>query len=163
MDSLGPGMARANPHMHGMLAYGYYIADSGNEYVRYKTSWGGSGDASISGWNAGNWQAELPVRGVIGYHPLPKITNVQQTNNMLNVQWDGPASILGTIANGTIQSTTPLHWYVLEKANALNSGNFEDVTAPTTQRSATLTNCCGGDTVFLRVKLLPPPSASSGP
>ena len=79
-----PNMPRANPEIHGMLAYGYYINNSGVNYVRYKTSWGGSGDTKLSQWTGANWQAELPLRGVIGFHPLPKITGITHTNDTWN-------------------------------------------------------------------------------
>ena len=110
-----PGMPRANPEMHGMLAYGYYLADSGAQYVRYKTSWGSSGDNTFSAWAAGAWQAQLSVRGLIGYHPLPKITSISAIGSSLHIEWDGPSS---TLSNVITQTTTPLHWYQVEKATA---------------------------------------------
>jgi hypothetical protein len=143
-------MPRANPIIHGMLAYGYYINNSGVNYVRYKTSWSGSGDATISQWAAANWQAELPLRGVIGFHPLPKFTGITHTNDAWNFKWDGPSSILKDLVTLT---TTNLHWYVLEKSRTLNTNQFVAITEPTSNRDITITNCCD-EAAFFRVKLL---------
>jgi hypothetical protein len=154
-----PLMPYGNPDMHGMLAYGYYIADSGNQYVRYKDSWGGSGNNRFALWGPQQWEASLPVRGIIGYHPLPQITQVQPLpHNTLAVQWSGPSSVLSNIVS---QTSTPLHLYVLEKATTLNPPNFEAAAAPTTKLNVTLTNCCGPQTVFFRLKLLPPGSTNA--
>ena len=145
-------MSRANPSVHGMLAFGYLITDDGRQFVRYRTSWGGSGDHRIRAWNSDDWEADLPVRGVIGYHPLPRITGVQRTNDSLTVKWDGPSSTLNDINTG---KATVVHVYVLEKSRTLDSGNFVAISQPTTKREATLTNCCEA-TTFFRVRLLPP-------
>jgi hypothetical protein len=150
-----PGMPRANPDMHGMLAYGYYITDSGSEYAIYRDSWGTvtASDVILSPWTPAIWQANLPVRGFIGYHPLPQITNLGQQGNNLTIQWDGPASVLQDV---TAQTTTPLHWYVVEKLTSVNPPVFAAVSQPTTDHSLTLTNCCGPEDGFFRVTLLPP-------
>jgi hypothetical protein len=152
-----PGMNRANPEMHGMLAYGYYVADSGNQYVRYKTSWGGSGDNTLSLWNSNVWQAQLPVRGFIGYHPLPQITRLTPAGNSVQIAWNGPSS---TLSNLLTQTTSPLHRYVVERATQLIPPNFQAVTDPNTDRSAILTNCCPDQAAFYRVRIVPPPSSS---
>jgi len=144
-----PNMPRANPIIHGMLAYGYYINNSGVNYVRYKTSWA-SGDTMLSQWAAANWQAELPLRGVIGFHPLPKFTSITHTNDAWNFKWDGPSSILKDLVTLT---TTNLHWYVLEKSTTPETDQFVAITEPTSNREITITNCCD-DAAFFRVKLL---------
>ncbi len=102
--ALGP-RNKANPHIHGMLAYGYYLAESGIQYVRYRTSWA-SGNNLLSAWTADEWQAALPVRGVIGYHPWPKITTIARTNASVTVRWDGPAARLTNLIEHT---TVDLH------------------------------------------------------
>ena len=48
---------------------------------------------------------ELPLRGVIGYHPS-QITEVREGN--LVILWDGPIPS-GDVATGTIK----LHWSLL--------------------------------------------------
>ncbi len=148
------GMPRANPHMHGMLAYGYYISDSGDQRVRYRTSWG-SGDNVLSLWNSAPWQAELPVRGVIGYHPRPQITQITPAGNSLVVEWQGPS---GSLSNVTTRVSTPLHRYVLEKATQLNPPNFQPVGEPTGDTRAVVADCCGTNSVFFRLELLPAPT-----
>jgi hypothetical protein len=154
------GMPRGNPDMHGMLAYGYYIADSGNQYVRYKTSWGSSGDNTFSLWGPQLWQAQLPVRGVIGYHPLPRITQVEPVSNGLLLSWEGPSAVLSNVVD---QTATSLDWYILEQATQLNPPDFQAVSSPTAGHSLVLTNCCGGSPSFLRIKLLPPSEAPTSP
>lgn len=153
------GMPRANPEIHGMLAYGYYIPDDGDPMVRYKTSWGGSGDRFLSKWGPQDWQAEMPLRGVIGYHPLPKITRVTPSDGSLTIEWDGPSSVLYNAGDGT---NTPLHWYVVEKTASLRPGEFEAVSEPTTEHRAVLIQCCPGERAFYRVRLMPPPPGAGG-
>jgi len=148
------GMERANPNMHGMLAYGYYTTDSGAQFVRYRTSWA-SGDNMLSKWEAEPWQAALPVRGVIGYHPLPQIINVLPSNDSITISWQGPSSML---SNVLAQTTMPLHWYVVEKATTLNPPDFSPVSAPTVEQTATIPLCCD-QAAFFRLKLMPPPSS----
>jgi hypothetical protein len=143
-------MPRANPEIHGMMAYGYYIADSGEKYVHYRTSWGDSGGNNfiVSEWNGLTWQANLPVRGVIGYRPKPKITKVTRANGNVTVSWDGPASLLYDNISGV---TTMVHRYVLERTPSLDQP-FEPVTSPSADHFATVPECCG--TAFFRVRLV---------
>jgi hypothetical protein len=146
-----PGMERANPLIHGLLAYGYYITDNGEQYVRYKTSWGSSGDNTFSKWNAGFWQANLPVRGVIGFRPLPQITRIVRTNDSLSIEWHGPSA---TISNLVTRAAIPLHTYVIERAASLEAGDFVAVTDPSTNQSVTLKDCCGEEAGFYRLRLI---------
>lgn len=147
-----PDMPRGNPYLHGMLAYGYYISDEGAQYVRYKTSWGSSGENTLSRWDAEIWQAQLPVRGVIGYHPLPKITKILPKDQGLTIEWHGPSSVLSNLVTRT---SAPLHWYVVEKAALLDPASFVDVSEPTSERTITIDRCCE-EAAFFRVRLLPP-------
>jgi len=142
-------LPNANPHLHGMLAYGYRLDDRGRKYVRYRTSWA-SGSQVFSEWTADFWQADLPVRGVIGYHPLPQITSVSRSNDFLTVSWAGPASVLTNVTSAT--GLNP-HGYVLEKANSIPNGPFEAVSSPTLGRTMTITNCCGAS-AFYHVRLI---------
>ncbi len=151
-----PGMPRANPEIHGMLAYGYYVADDGTQYVRYRTSWA-SGDYEFSAWTTNDWTPEgalnLPLRGVIGYHPLPQITSVTRTNGQVAVRWDGPSSQLFDVDSG---AATPLHYYVVEMATSLTPPNFSAVAAPTTDHALSLPDP-GGAAAYFRLKLISPP------
>ena len=144
-------MIKANPHIHGMLAYGYFIADSGARFVRYRTSWA-SGDNMVSEWNSKFWQADLPVRGVIGYHPLPQIKNVSFANRAVTIRWDGPDSNLFNLEDG---AAAPLHAYVVEQTAGLGVAGWTAVTAPLSEHTATIANCCDG-TTFFRVRLVKP-------
>jgi hypothetical protein len=147
------GIKHLNAEIHAMLAFGYYVKATGEQYVRYKTSWGGSGNSTLSLWNSSDWQAALPVRGVVGYHPLPQVTKVAATNGSLTISWDGPASVLSNLAT---HESIPLHSYVVERAASLD-GPFVAISEPTSEHTYTIPNCCG-ENAFFRVKLLPPPA-----
>jgi hypothetical protein len=143
------GKARVNPFIHGMLAFGYYVNDSGRQYVRYKTSWGGSGENTLSEWGPGVWQAELPVRGVIGFHPLPKIKRATRDASGIVLEWEGPDTrLFNTIDRTTV---TPQQ-YIVEQAVGPDFKSFQAISGPLTERQFTVTNCCS-DTVFFRIRL----------
>lgn len=150
-----PGMPRGNPNIHGMLAYGYYITDSGEQRVRYKTSWGSSGENTMRLWDARPWEADLPVRGVIGFHPRPRITSLSRQSGAVILEWEGPSSALMNLAT---RESTELHRYVVEKSNSLAPANFEPVTEPATDKVAVVTDCCPEESTFFRITLLPAPS-----
>ena len=148
------GMPRANPRIHGMLAYGYYISDSGAQYVRYRTSWG-SGNNMFHLWSPNAWEATMPVRGVIGYHPLPKIQSVAYSHGNLTLRWDGPAAQLYVRDDSSPGTTQWAHGYVVEKADSLDPQAFAQVSPVLTERELTLTNLTG-QAAFFRVKLVKP-------
>lgn len=147
------GQSGVNPEIHGMLAYGYLIDDTGNSYVRYRTSWA-SGDREFSPWTAEDWTPEqslnLPLRGVVGFHPRPRITRIQPLQGGVRVEWVGPLAVL---RNDLTSVETPVHRYVVERASALASSAWTPLTEPVDALSAELTDCCG-DQAFLRVRLV---------
>ena len=145
-------MLKANPHIHGMLAYGYFIQDTGEKFVRYRTSWA-SGDNRFHEWTSAAWEAELPVRGVICYHPLPQIKQVMFADHAVTLNWDGPDSSLLNLGDG---STTPLHAYVVEQSATLNAHAWTALTPPLSQHTATISNCCDSSTTFFRLRLAKP-------
>jgi hypothetical protein len=149
-------MARANPQIHGILAYGYLenLPEEGyNQAVLVKTSWGNSGIYALPEWLPNFWlPVSVHVRGVIGYHPRPKVRNVARESGNIVITWEGPDSKLYDALAG---STTQVHRYVVEMATQLNPPNFAPVTGPTTDRTETLPD--PGGTAFYRVQLLPPP------
>ena len=145
------GMPKANPEIHGMLVYGYqaYAGFGTNVYCR--TSWG-SGDNITYNWSTTPWTGSLSVRGVIGYHPRPKIRSITVAGADVTIIWDGPASQLYDVINGT---TTPTHTYQLERSTFLDASAFTPVGPPTTDLNITIHDCCDS-TVFYRVQLLSP-------
>lgn len=145
-----PGMPRANPNVHGMLAFGYFISDTGTKFVRYKTSWGSSGDHTMKEWNGAEWEARLPVRGVIGYRPRPQIKAFTRTEEGLKIRWNGPASTLRNLITG---QSTPLHRFVIERSTGVQATEFTRVTEPTTGFEATVP-LPAGESTFYRVRLL---------
>jgi hypothetical protein len=144
-----PGMELANPNIHGMLAYGYYIKSDGKRFVRYKNSWGSSGMHSLREWNADDWEANLPIRGVIGYRPLPQIMEFEHSGSNLTLRWHGPSASLTNFAGRT---STNLHWYVVERSTPDEPGTFTQVSEPTSQREHTVTDA--NPAGFYRIKLL---------
>lgn len=144
-----PGMPRANPAVHMMVAYGYVETDDGLQGVRYRTSWA-SGDSVYSAWNSEIWQAFLPVRGVITYHPQPKIKSVTRSGGQVSIQWDGPSSVLVDNSDG---SSKIVHHYVIERADSLSNGSFVPVTEPATAQDASFPLAVGAQ-AFFRVKLV---------
>jgi hypothetical protein len=149
-----PGMSRANPEIHGMLAYGYYIDDAGGNWVRYKTSWGGSGDNTIDQWGGQGWRpVYISVRGFIKYRPFPKITEVNRLESNLKIKWDGPASLLLDITSGETKS---VNWYVVERSDTLTNPKFLPISEPSVDHEATVT-AAPGATGFFRVRMVSPP------
>jgi hypothetical protein len=152
-------MTKANPEIHGIVAYGYYEPDGGTPSVHLRTSWA-SGDYVYWPWMESDWLDlgwtgfHMTLRGVISYHPLPRIMEVKRANGQLTLRWHGPASELYDAENDVL---TQLHWYVVEKATSLTAGGFTPVAPSTTEHELTLPEP-SGQTVFLRVKLVPPGS-----
>jgi len=138
-----------NPEIHSMLAYGYYI-NNGVNSVRYRTSWA-SGNNSLSAWNSLNWQADMPVRGVIGFHPTPKIRLCSLAQGALTLQWDGPAS---DVWDSTLQTSKRVHGYVVEMSATCSPADFQPVSAVILTNRFTITNC--PSPAFLRLKLVRP-------
>jgi len=145
------GMARANPDIHGMLAYGY---EASLHWVYVRTSWA-SGIAYYT-WEAQPWfdwrpyeDVVLAVRGVIGFHPRPKIKSATREGANLRLVWEGPASQLYDGASG---ATTSASRYQVEQSPSLAPSQFNPVGPVTTG----LTLAVPASPGFYRVKLLPP-------
>lgn len=145
-------MLRANPEIHAMLIYGYYVT-GGKQYVRVRTSWG-SGDNVLHEWRDMSWVGQsLPVRGVLGFHPRPQIVASERAGDRLTLRWVGPDA---EVFDATTAETRRAHWYVVERATALAPDQFVEVSPPTTAREWEGSSCCPGS-VFYRVKLVPTP------
>ncbi len=139
-----------NPEIHSMLAYGYYV-NAGVSYVRYRTSWA-EGD-KLSVWGPQNWQANMPVRGVIRYHPLPRIRQWQYSaaSSSLTLQWDGPAAILYDQVQGT---TRPAQGFVVEMSPSLWPPAFAALSPVLTTNTFSIANCPAP--ALFRVKVVKP-------
>ena len=148
------GSTRVNPDIHGVLAYGYEEDLAfGVRFVYIRTSWG-SGEGVYQSWDAGPWLGltgpELHVRGVIGFHPRPRIRSVSRSGGNLTVSWEGPSAQLST------QTGTRLpHMYQLERSPTLQPPAFVSVGPKTTSRTMTVPDSDGA-MAFYRVKLLGP-------
>ena len=149
-------MQRANPDTHAVLVYGYVDDPEGSvkESVLLRTSWGPQADPSygIQPWISTNWVGLFPVRGVIGFHPKPKLTRVRRENDHVTVEWDGPAAQL---VDALSENVRPAHRYQLERSPTLNPPRFEPVGSPTTEHSEVVTECCAAG-AFYRIRLLAP-------
>jgi hypothetical protein len=139
----------ANPSIHSMLVYGYYTNTTGL-YARYMTSWA-SGPNMLSLWGSQVWQASMPVRGVIGYHPLPKIRQASLSGTDLVLQWDGPTSDLYNSALGT---TNRVHGYVIEMSPSLSPWSGSDVSPVLTTNMFTISGAPAP--AFFRLRLVKP-------
>ncbi|HEV8544568.1 MAG TPA: hypothetical protein VGR78_19435 [Verrucomicrobiae bacterium] len=149
-----PGMPRGNPEIHAMLAYGYVTTDDGQQIVRYRTSWG-SGDNMYSIWGPDVWQAGMTLRGVLLFHPAPKITKTEVVEGGLKISWDGPSS---TLIDNTAGASFPTHWYGLEKEDDLN-GEFTPAADPVSDLEITVSVPYPARNVFFRVKVMTPEQA----
>ncbi len=140
------GVPNMNPLIHSMLAYGYYLS-GGVSYVRYRTSWN-SGDNRLRAWTSQVWEIDLPVRGVICFHPLPKIRDCSLSEGNLTLRWDGPAADLYESMTG---ATRRVHGYVVEMSPSLTTPEYTAVSDTLTNNSFTVTNCPAP--AFFRVRL----------
>jgi len=147
------GRDHVNPTMHGMLAYGYLIEDDGTRYVRYRTSWA-SGDFSFSVWNSDNWTPEgilnLPLRGVIGFHPVPTITSATPVSEGLKLQWHAPRSVL--FNEGEKTSKQPQS-YAVEWSSDIAATTFQPTGIETQELEATVP-ARSDKAVFYRIRIL---------
>lgn len=139
-------MPNANPNIHAMVAYGYYI-NNGRNYVRYRTSWA-SGDNSLREWTSAFWETSLPVRGVIGYRPLPKIRSWHIRGSDLELTWDAPASEL---KDGTTGNVKRVHGYVVQMSPALSNPTFTAISPVLTTNIFTVTN--SASPAYFRIQL----------
>ncbi len=147
------GIDGVNPEIHGMLAYGYLVTDAGECYVHYRTSWA-SGDRNFSLWTDAVWTPEnslnMPLRGVIGFHPRPRLTQVSAAAGQVHLRWEGPLAVLHDEVAGV---DAPVQRYVVERAPSATSDRWEAVTEPIAGLSADIAPCCDG-TVFFRLRLV---------
>lgn len=142
------GGRNVNPVIHTMLAFGYMSTASYN-YVLYKTSWG-EGD-HYRAWNSNKWEANLPVRGVIGYHPLPKLTSFSISGADLQLGWHGPVS---DVVNSATGITNRVHGYIVEMSTSSPASGYVSISPVLLTNSFTVTNC--PTPAFFRVELVKP-------
>jgi hypothetical protein len=149
----------ANPEIHGVMIYGYFSdplagIDKG---IIIRTSWAsGSSDQftdpslwpriELTQWTGGAWLGLYPVRGVIGFHPKPKIIHFARTGGNIALNWHGPSAQVYDALSGT---TTLPHRYCVQRATTLNPANWTPIAVPTTELSATVPDVEG--TAFYRV------------
>lgn len=145
------GMPKANPAIHGMLVYGYQTFEGLGTNVYVRDSWGGG--ERTRPWSPVTWVDDrtLPLRGLIGYHPKPRMRSISISGAEVTITWDGPSSELYDDLTG---ATTAVHFFQLEKSTSLNPASFQPVGVPTPERTITIPDCCG-DAAFYRVQLLP--------
>jgi hypothetical protein len=141
-----------NPEIHGVMIYGLF-SDPGSgidKGVIIRTSWG-SGDGVIMNWTLNNWLGLFPVRGVIGFHPRPKVRTISRGAGTITMAWDGPSAQLYDAISGV---ATDVHRYAVQQATQLNPANWKFVGTTNSTRSVTLP-ASAGTTTFYRVVLVP--------
>lgn len=146
------GQTRVNPEIHGMLVFGYLIED-GVPFVRFRTSWA-TGD-NFAAWGPDSLTPpgvlDFPLRGVIGYHPKPRIRVRQPVANGLLLKWDAPAAILVDDAAGERRQ---VHRYVVEQATTPDpNASWTAVTSLLESREATVPVPTSGN-AFYRIRLV---------
>jgi len=142
-------MLRANPRSWAVLAYGYYIGDDASEWVHVRNS--GNGTVTEN-WSGDNWSPGYPVRGAITFHPKPRITNISRDGANISLTWE---ALTGRLYNSDLAGSTNLtRQFVIERATAPD-GPYNPLTAPSTNRIATFSDCCS-DAAFFRVRQLDP-------
>lgn len=148
------GQSRVNPDIHGMLAYGYRIEDDGTRFVRFRTSWG-SGDFVFAVWGPEPWTPlgilNFPLRGVVGYHPKPKIRSVSREGANLVLRWDASEANLVDDLTGDIRAAQ-LH--VVEWADSPAASVWTAVSEPLKTRELRVP-LPSMDRVFYRVRSVP--------
>jgi len=151
--SLG-GQSRVNPDIHGMLAYGYLIEDDGTRFVRFRTSWG-SGDFVFAVWGPEPWTPlgilNFPLRGVVAYHPKPKIRSVSREGANLVLRWDASDANIVDDLTGDIRAAQ-LH--VVEWADSPAASVWTAVSEPLKTRELRVP-LPSTDRVFYRVRSVP--------
>ena len=154
------GFTNVNPEIHGILIYGYMenIAELGvHQAVIVRTSWA-SGDGQFEEWSLHTWlglaySSTFAPRGVIGFHPKPKIRSFTRGPGTVTLAWDGPSALLRDELSG---ATGAVHNYVVQRTSRLDPPNWKAVGASTTLRTATVPDT-GGSMAFYRVHLVPNP------
>lgn len=145
-------MPKANPEIHGVMVWGYYEDPGAGlpQGIQIRTSWG-SGDGVFEnfGNNPLNILSGYRIRGVIGFHPKPKIISFTRDNGNISLAWDGPSSQLTDAFAGT---TTTVHRYQVEKKTALNDPKWTPVNSPSTDRAASFPD---SGAAFYRVSIVP--------
>jgi len=151
------GVPHLNPEIHGMLAIGYNVDDDGNRFVRIRDSWATSESYPLREWGPVDWAPVipgfLPVRGVIGFHPKPRILSLIPQGDQLTIRWEGPDA---EVYDGAANTTRKAHWYVLEQATSLATLDFAPILPPTTARELTVSGCCAGP-AFFRLQVVASP------
>jgi hypothetical protein len=130
------GVPNVNPEIHGVMIYGYF-SDTFSGYdkgVVIHTSWA-TGETLLN-WSSAAWLGLFPVRGVIGFHPRPKITSITRSGGNLDLRWDGPATYLHDQITGT--DSGPLQNYVVQRSSSLSTPDWKPMTSPTTNHFATV-------------------------
>ncbi len=151
------GVKYRNPSLHGMLAYGYLIDDDGQQYVRYRTSWA-SGDSQFSAWTRDPWtpnqQLNHPLRGVVCYHPKPRLLSVTRAAGRLRARWQGPLAIR---RDDILRQETAVHRYTLERATTLAAPAWQPVASPVAALELDVPDTTPATTAFFRLRLDPVP------
>jgi len=142
------GVQNVNPEIHGVMIYGYFT-DTFSGYdkgIIIHTSWG-TGETFVN-WGSAAWLGLFPVRGVISFHPKPKINSISRSNGNLTLAWEGPSTYLYDYIGQT--TSGPIQKYVVQRATSLSTPDWKTVAGPMTQKSTDIPEPAGSN-VFYRV------------
>ncbi len=154
------GVPNANPEIHGILAFGYAedIPELGiHQAVFFRTSWA-SGDNWFEEWTLHpawlgiGYSSPFVPRGVIGFHPKPRVRSFTRGPGTVTLAWDGPSAQLHDKVAGTFSNP---HRYTVQRTTSLKPPNWTDVGSITTARTATVLDT-NAESAFYRVELVVP-------
>jgi hypothetical protein len=142
-----------NPPIHGVMIFGYFSdSSSGVEKgIIIRTSWA-TGDTlqKYTSWTGADWLGLFPVRGVIGFHPKPKVIRFNRDGSNITLNWDGPSARVYDELSG--QTTTP-HRYCIQRTTSFNPPNWKPVAGPTTALSITFTESSPSNSFYRVVQI----------
>jgi hypothetical protein len=156
---LGMGSANAmpyaNPRTSTMLAYGYYVGDDNSQRVHVRTSLGNSGSLNEIAvpWTGDNLLSTgLPVRGVIGFHPKPRIGTLKRESNTITFTIEGGTPQLYDNISGVTRMVS--RQYIVERTSSLELP-FAPITIASTNKVISVHETFTGNAFFRVAELVP--------
>jgi len=147
------GAQNVNPPIHGVMIFGYF-SDSVSGIAKgviIRTSWATGDDyRKYTEWSGASWLGLFPVRGVIGFHPKPKVTRFSRNAGNITLNWDGPSARV--YDEVSLQTTSP-HRYCIQRSTSLSPANWKPIAGPTTDLSITFADSSPSNSFYRVVQI----------